>query len=65
MKVEDRFKSKVIWNIDSQIKGLKGTIYEKELKMMRLKYIYKDIDSNELKKDITYLRCVKNLKGGR
>jgi hypothetical protein len=61
MRVNDKTKSKVIWQIDNNLNKVKGTIYEKELKMMRSKYIYKDIDTEQLIKDVKYLKCIKQL----
>jgi hypothetical protein len=61
MRVNDKTKSKVIWQIDKNLNKVKGTIYEKELKMMRSKYIYKDIDTEQLIKDVKYLKCIKQL----
>jgi hypothetical protein len=61
MRVNDKTKSKVIWQIDNNLNKVKGTIYEKELKMMRSKYIYKDIDTEQLVKDVKYLKCIKQL----
>lgn len=58
MKIEDKFKSKVIWTIDSQMEKVRGTIWERELGMMRKKYIYKDIEGVEFKRDLKFLKCI-------
>jgi hypothetical protein len=55
-------KQKVIFFIDQLREEMfNNTIYDSELKMLRKKYIYKDISNNELVKDVEYLINMKNI----
>ena len=55
-------KQKVIFFIDQLREEMfNNTIYDSELKMLRKKYIYKDISGNELVKDVEYLINMKNI----
>jgi hypothetical protein len=57
----DGQKLKLIDCIDKLDYKFKGTIFYSELKMMRLKYIYKDISYIELNKDVDYLRNIRQI----
>ena len=61
MNSNEKTKIKVIDIIDRLRPRFTHTVYFSELKMMRLKYIYKDISSNELKKDLTYLKNLSDI----
>jgi hypothetical protein len=54
--MKDKLKIEVISIIDKLENYFDSSIYRKELKMLRLKYIYKDISNQELLKDIKYLK---------
>ena len=54
--MKDKLKIEVISTIDKLENYFDSSIYKKELKMLRLKYIYKDISNQELLKDIKYLK---------
>jgi hypothetical protein len=54
--MKEKLKIEVISTIDKLQNYFDGSIYKKELKMLRLKYIYKDISNQELLKDIKYLK---------
>jgi hypothetical protein len=60
MKQEEA-KLKVIFQIDGLESTFRHTIYERELKKLRAKYIYKDISNPELLNDIKYLKELKKL----
>jgi hypothetical protein len=60
--MKDKLKIEVISFIDTIQPSFIHTIYEKELKQLRAKYIYKDISKNEVIKDVNYLKCLKNIK---
>lgn len=60
--MNEEAKLKVIRMIDKlRNEMFKGTIYDGELKMLRKKYIYKDISKEELIKDVLYLKNMKNI----
>jgi hypothetical protein len=59
--VNDIDKLKIISQIDELLNQLGGSIYERELKMLRLKYIYKDISNSELVIDIKYLKEMRDI----
>jgi hypothetical protein len=59
--VDDKRKIKIIWFIDLLEDRFIGSIYSDELKMMRLKYIYKDISEVDLKKDVEWLKNLKKI----
>ena len=68
--MEDSKKIKVIWWINKWSPVIKGSQYHRELLQMKKRYIYKDISRDEWKKDITYLKNIKDFvywryKGGR
>jgi len=54
--MKDKLKIEVISTIDKLQNYFDSSIYKKELKMLRLKYIYKDISNGELLNDIKYLK---------
>ena len=54
----DKEKLRVIYIIDYASPRLRDSIYGRELKMMRLKYIYKDIGNNEYQNDMEYLKNI-------
>lgn len=54
--MKEKLKIEVISTIDKLENYFDSSIYKKELKMLRLKYIYKDISNQELLKDINYLK---------
>jgi hypothetical protein len=54
--MKEKLKIEVISTIDKLENYFDSSIYKKELKMLRLKYIYKDISNQELLKDIKYLK---------
>jgi hypothetical protein len=70
MRATDEQKLEMIFSIDRWTAVVKGSSYEKELKMMRLKYIYKDIAFDEMLRDrklltdlrdaLYYLETIKN-----
>ena len=60
--VNEKNKLDVINFIDNlRDEMFKNTIYDSELKMLRKKYIYKDISGGELVKDVEYLINMKNI----
>ena len=59
--VHDKQKTKVVFAIDYLAKRFSGTIYEQELKLLRKKYIYKDISVEEYSRDRFYLIELKKL----
>lgn len=61
----DGQKLQVINFIDKFEPNFKNTTYHRDLKMMRLKYIFKDISQLELKKDVNYLRSIKQIANGK
>jgi len=61
MKANDKSKLLVIRAIDKFQPKLVKTTYERDLLNLRKKYIYKDISVAELKKDIIYLKSIRNL----
>jgi hypothetical protein len=54
--MKEKLKIEIISTIDKLENYFDSPIYKKELKMLRLKYIYKDISNQELLKDINYLK---------
>ena len=61
-QVEDKTKIKVISFINYiEDKVAKRSQFFRELKSMKARYIYKDICIDELKKDITYLKNLKEI----
>jgi hypothetical protein len=55
-------KLKLIGFIDQLREEMfKGTTYDAELKMLRKKYIYKDISRGEFLRDVEYLTNMKNI----
>jgi hypothetical protein len=54
--MKEKLKIEVISTIDKLQNYFNSSIYKKELKMLRLKYIYKDISNGELLNDIKYLK---------
>jgi hypothetical protein len=54
--MKEKLKIEVISTIDKLQNYFDSSIYRRELKMLRLKYIYKDISNGELLKDIKYLK---------
>jgi len=58
MIATDGQKTKIIEKIDLLLLIFPTTSWTRELTMMRLKYIYKDISHLELKKDFTYLKNI-------
>ena len=54
-------KLEFIFSIDRWLKPVEGTIYEKELKALRRKYIYKDISTDDYNKDKQYLNNIKDM----
>ena len=58
MIATDGQKTKIIEKIDLLLHIFPRTSWSRELTMMRLKYIYKDISHAELKKDFTYLKNI-------
>jgi hypothetical protein len=59
--VDDKRKIKIIWFIDLLEDRFKDSVYSGELKMMRLRYIYKDISEVDLKKDVEWLKNLKKI----
>jgi hypothetical protein len=60
--VKDDVKTEVVSFINyMQDKVAKRSLSFRELKSMKARYIYKDICSSELKKDIMYLKQLKDL----
>ena len=56
--IDDRRKLELIDYIDKMYPSFENTIYSKDLKQMRDKYIFKDINPSEYKMD---RRILKNL----
>lgn len=54
-------KQEIIWWIDDNISEFSGTIFFADLKMMRYKYIYKDLSRADYLVDVMYLRALRNL----
>lgn len=54
-------KIKTIAFIDKSLITLKGSIYEKSLNTLRSKYVYKDISSDDYKKDMMFLHSIFNI----
>lgn len=61
MKADDKNKLDVISSIDKLQPKLRSTIYERELKSMREKYVFKDISYQEFLKDVYYLKQIKKI----
>lgn len=59
--VDDKTKMRVIFTCDNLKKQCVGTIYAQELRSLRTKYIYKDINFSELKRDVQWINNLRNL----
>jgi hypothetical protein len=59
---QDKAKIKVISFIDKIEDKFIHTLYERELRQLRNKYIFKDISNAELIKDINYLKELNTIK---
>lgn len=57
---DEKSKMKVIMTIDKLESEVPRSIVS-DLKRMRDKYIFKDINLNELKSDVKYLKSVKDI----
>jgi len=62
MIVNELTKLKVIGIIDQLKPKFTGTIYSGELRAIRNKYIYKDIEKNEFKNDLIKLKNYNAIK---
>ena len=61
MRVEEKHKIKVIHFCNDISKKTIGTIYHKDIRAIKNRYIYKDISIDEFKKDVQYLNNLKNI----
>lgn len=59
--ITDKEKQEVIWFIDENIDQFVGSVFFTDLKMMRYKYIYKDLSRADYYSDLVYLRALRNL----
>jgi hypothetical protein len=58
----EKIKKEIITTIYGMESTFRRTTYERDLEMMRRKYIYKDLNISEIIKDIEYLKKLKELK---
>jgi hypothetical protein len=58
MRVNDSHKLRIIFLIDILLSVFNNTAWTPELKMLRKKYIYKDISYDELKKDYKFIKDI-------
>ena len=57
--ISDKDKLEVIFSIDRWLPLVKESVYEKELKDLRRKYVYKDVSTDDWKKDLKLIEDVK------
>jgi hypothetical protein len=56
--IGDKQKQEVIWFIDDNIAEFYGTTFFADLKMLKYKYIYKDISHGDYYEDLNYLNAL-------
>lgn len=61
MKVDEKNKIKVIHFCNDISRKVVGTIYSREVRAMKNRYIFKDICLDEFKKDVDYLKNLKRI----
>jgi hypothetical protein len=54
-------KLEFIFSIDRWLPLVKNSVYEKELKDLRRKYIYKDVSTEDFKKDLEFIDNIKSM----
>lgn len=59
--VNEELKLKMIFMCDKLKKKCPGTIYSNELRALRTKYIYKDINFSEFKRDVEWINNLKKI----
>ena len=58
--INDKCKSDIISKIDEWFPLVENSIWGKELKLMRSKYIFKDISKEDYKKDLLLLKNIEH-----
>ena len=58
--ISDKLKSETISKIDEWFPLVEGSVWGRELKLMRSKYIFKDISNDEYQKDLFVLKNIEH-----
>ena len=58
--ISDKLKSEMISKIDEWFPLVEGSVWGIELKLMRSKYIFKDISNDEYQKDLSILKNIEH-----
>ena len=58
--INDKLKSEMISKIDEWFPLVEGSVWGIELKLMRSKYIFKDISNDEYQKDLLLLKNIEH-----
>ena len=59
--ISDKLKMEIISKIDEWFPLVEGSFWGIELKLMRSKYIFKDISNDEYQKDLSILKNIEHM----
>lgn len=58
--INDKLKTEIITKIDKWFPLVEGSVWGIELKLMRSKYIFKDISNDEYQRDLLLLKNIEH-----